>query len=131
MSTISIVTAAPAMRRVAPRSASQPQTRLRITQRGRRVVAGVIAVPLAVVIGFGAISGGSALASHSEGAPAGSFETVTVMPGDSLWSIARDVAPQVDPRDVIDEISRLNNLASGELMAGQSLSIPAEYSSAK
>ena len=39
---------------------------------------------------FAIIGGGAALASRDAGAPAGSFTTVTVSYGDSLWSIAED-----------------------------------------
>lgn len=103
-----------------------PRTRLRLTSRGRRLLASVVALPLAAAIGFAAMSGGSALAS-GESAPAGSFETVVVMPGDTLWSIAAEVAPAADPRDVIDAIVRLNVLEGGVLVAGEELAIPAEY----
>jgi len=85
-------------------------------------------VPLAFGIAFAAISGGSALASGGDEAAATAvFETVTVLPGDTLWSIANTVAPTADPRDVIGEISRLNMLRGGELQIGQELAIPAQY----
>ncbi|AZS43393.1 Cell division suppressor protein YneA [Microbacterium oleivorans] len=102
-------------------------TRLRITSRGRRVLATVAALPAVVALGVGIVSGGGALASGDAGAPAGSFEKVTVLPGDSLWTIAQDVAPDRDPRDVIDDIVRLNALPSSVVDAGQSLAIPAAY----
>jgi hypothetical protein len=107
-----------------------PTTRLRLTVRGRRVLATVVALPIAVAIAFGAVSGGSALASRDAGAPVGTFEEVTVMAGDSLWGIAQEVAPSADPRDVVDAIMRLNALDGVALSAGQRLAIPAEYSSA-
>lgn len=105
-----------------------PTTRLRLTVRGRRALAAVTALPIAVVVAFAVTSGGSALASREEGAAAGSFAEVTVMAGESLWSIAQDVAPAADPRDVVDEIVRLNALEGVTVSAGQRLSIPAEYS---
>ncbi|KAA9087258.1 LysM peptidoglycan-binding domain-containing protein [Microbacterium radiodurans] len=104
-----------------------PATRLRLTVRGRRVVASIAALPVVAAVGFAVISGGGALASGDAGAPVGTFETVTVMSGDSLWAIAEQVAPQADPRDVVDAIIRLNALGSGQLDAGQTLAIPAEY----
>ena len=76
------------------------------------------------------ISGGSALASRDAGAPTGSFATLTVAAGDSLWSIAEQVAPGADPRDVVDAIVRLNALDGVTVSAGQQLSIPAEYAAA-
>jgi Tfp pilus assembly protein FimV len=91
------------------------------------VLAVLAALPAVVALTFAVLSGGSALASRDVGAPAGSFTTVTVAPGDSLWSIAEDVAPDRDPRDVVDAIVRLNSLENVTVQAGQSLAIPAEY----
>lgn len=106
---------------------ARPATRLRLTARGRRVVLAVASVPLAIGIAFAALSGGSAVASGEEVATA-SFETVTVMPGDTLWTIAESIAPGADPRDVIGDITRLNVLQGGALQIGQELAIPAAYS---
>ena len=122
MSSISISTAA-----VIP---ARPATRLRLTARGRAVLLALSAVPLAVGIAFAAISGGSAIAASDDAAGSVStadFQTVTVLPGDTLWSIANTVAPTADPRDVIGEISRLNMLRGGALQIGQELAIPAQY----
>lgn len=106
-------------------------TRLRLTARGRGVLLALAAVPLAVGIGFAAISGGSAIASGGDASSVSSadFATVTVMPGDTLWSIASSIAPAADPREVIGEIARLNLLPSGQLQIGQELAIPTEYAS--
>lgn len=103
-------------------------TRLRLTARGRRVLAAIVAAPLAIALGFAILAGGSALAAREGGAAAGSFETVTVEPGGSLWTIAEEVAPNADPRDVVDAIARLNALGGTQVSAGQRLAIPAEYS---
>ncbi len=108
------------------------RTRLRLTVRGRRVVAGLAAAPLAVALSAIILTtGGGAVASSEQGVPAGTFETVTVMPGESLWSIAERVAPTADPRDVVYEISQLNALGSATLDVGQSLAIPAAYAEGK
>lgn len=104
-----------------------PTTRLRITARGRRVVAFLVALPLAIALGVAIVGGGSALASGEAGAPTGSFAEVTVMSGDTLWSIAEDLAPAADPRDVVAEITRLNALSGGNVTAGQRIAIPAAY----
>ncbi|GAA3900121.1 LysM peptidoglycan-binding domain-containing protein [Microbacterium invictum] len=103
------------------------QTRLRLTTRGRRVLATLASVPAAVALSIAVISGGGAIASSASGAEAGSFATVTVMPGESLWSIAEQVAPASDPRDVVDAIMRLNALPGAGIDAGQTIAIPAEY----
>lgn len=110
-----------------PGTAAGHATRLRLTARGRRVLAVLAALPAAVALSVAVISGGGAIASSTPGAPADSFASVTVMPGDTLWSIAEQVAPAADPRDVIDEIMRLNALPGAGLDAGQSIAIPARY----
>ncbi|MGF3053433.1 LysM peptidoglycan-binding domain-containing protein [Microbacterium sp. YY-03] len=132
MSTISIqATARPARVVLTPRvgaaaGGSAVTTRLRITDRGRRVLATLVALPVVIAAAVAVLSGGSALASLYEGTPA-TFETINVMPGDSLWSIAGKVAPQADPRDVIDGIISLNALPSSAIEPGQTLAIPAEF----
>lgn len=50
---------------------------------------------------------------------------VTVKPGDTLWSIATDAAPDRDPRAVIDEIRRLNQVTGDVVRAGEVLRVPA------
>lgn len=102
-------------------------TRLRITERGRRVLAALVALPIVVAVVIAVLSGGTALASLDEGGVPVTFETIDVMPGDTLWSLAGEIAPAADPRDVIDAIVSLNALPSSAIVPGQTLSIPAEY----
>lgn len=109
------------------RSIPAPSTRLRLTTRGRGVLATLASVPAVVAISIAIVSGGGALASGEQSAPGGTFQTVTVMPGDTLWSVAERVAPSADPRDVVDAIMRLNALSSARLDAGQQVAIPLEY----
>jgi len=118
---------APAGRQTAPRQTTPRRTTLRLTRRGRRLVALLVASPAILALAFGIIAGGSAIASLDDGAPSGSFEMVTVMGGDTLWSLAEDVAPSADPRDVVDAIARLNALEGVTITPGQRLAIPGEY----
>jgi LysM repeat protein len=106
-------------------------TRLRITRRGRRVLAAVVALPITVALAASIIGGGSALASRESGAPASSFATVTVNAGESLWTIAQRVAPRADPRDVVDAVVRLNALQGVTVVPGQELALPPEYAPAR
>ncbi|MFB7251751.1 LysM peptidoglycan-binding domain-containing protein [Microbacterium sp. NPDC056234] len=115
----SITVTAPSVR---PSAAA---TRLRLTTRGRRVLLALAALPLAIGLAFAALSGGSAYAGGEEVST--SFETVTVVPGDTLWSIAEDIAPDADPREVIQALQQLNLLDGGMLMIGEELAIPAAY----
>jgi Tfp pilus assembly protein FimV len=48
-----------------------------------------------------------------------------VQPGDTLWAIAGRVAPDRDPREVVDRIVRDNHL-HGSLQAGAQLQVPVE-----
>jgi nucleoid-associated protein YgaU len=95
---------------------------LRLTERGRRVVAGLsiaiglsIAAATVVTVELGGADGGLQLAGAS---------TVVVQPGDTLWSIARSVAPGEDPRAVVDAIVDLNGLDGVDLLPGAELQLP-------
>lgn len=49
----------------------------------------------------------------------------TVRPGDTLWDYAARLTPKgEDVRTTVDEIMSLNNLSSGDLQAGQKISLP-------
>lgn len=77
---------------------------------------------------------GGLLAAAWAGPLAGAGGTVGIEPasarsyvvrgGDTLWGIAVRVAPGVDPRPVVDAISRANDVEAGELVPGQTLVIP-------
>jgi hypothetical protein len=52
--------------------------------------------------------------------------SVTVQPGESLWAIAGNVAPDRDPRDVVADIVQLNNLDAARVVPGQALFVPSK-----
>ena len=116
------------MTAIAPPAAAT--LRLRMTARGRRALALLVAAP---VLAFGALAGGGVLGDALTGAVASAsletaqFERVTVLPGQSLWQIAQALAPEADPRDVVAEIELLNGI-SGAIQPGAQLAIPTEYS---
>lgn len=93
---------------------------LRLTRRGRLVVLLVAVVALALALGWGAQS---VKASAESTGSATAY--VAVQPGDTLWDIARTVAPGDDPRDVVARITELNALPSSSLAPGQLLVVPA------
>jgi len=101
------------------------QPRLRITKRGRAVLTAVAAVPFVVAALLMGLNGGGATATSSAGAP---VEQVTLQAGQSLWQLAEDIAPGVDPREVVRDILAANQLESASVQAGQRLDVPAEYS---
>ena len=47
-----------------------------------------------------------------------------VLPGETLWAIATELAPSADPRDTVARIVEFNALASSAVQAGQDLAIP-------
>jgi LysM domain. len=106
-------------------SSAQASARLRITRRGKAVIAVLVATPLIVIA---ALFGPGAL-----GAAAGTqgshvrFDHVTVAAGQSLWQIAETVAPGDDPRDVVSAIADLNGLTSSVVVPGERLAIPQQY----
>lgn len=106
-------------------SPAAPAPRLRLTARGRRLLTALVVVPLAIAALVFAVNGGAAIAS-GEGSVT-SFEYITVEPGESLWQLAEQLAPQADPRDVIADLMALNQLESADVFAGQELAVPADY----
>ncbi len=102
------------------------QPRLRLTRRGRAVFTTLAATPFAVVALVLALNGGVAAATAD--LSAGTFDYVMVEPGQSLWEVAQSIAPNADPRDVIADIVRLNQLESSVVHPGEQLAIPASYS---
>lgn len=107
---------------------SAPAPRLRLTSRGRAVFGTLIVIPLVVVALFLGFPSGGAAATNNPATC--TFEYVSIEPGQSLWQLAEQVAPQADPREVIADILSLNNLSSGDVQPGQELAIPAQYAAA-
>ena len=97
-----------------------PQPRpLRLTRRGK--VAAVLAVALlgGLLLLVAHWSAPSA-ATPSRAAQSG---VVTVEPGDTLWSIAQQIAPQRDPRVVVAQLRADNQLTDVSLAPGQTLRV--------
>jgi LysM repeat protein len=91
----------------------------------RRVAVGVVAalvvLLLAQVVGAVLSAAGAVLSPR----PAASDQVHTVRPGESLWSIAGDLAPGVDRRVAVDDLAALNGDA--DVRAGQHLRLPASF----
>jgi LysM repeat protein len=99
---------------------------MRLTRRGRILVGTLVALP--IIVGAYFIGLGSSSAGADSVQSTVSFETVTVMPGDTLWSIAQSVAPNADAQAVIAAIEELNQLETLTVQPGQKLAIPADLS---
>ena len=104
--------------RVARRNARRG---LRLTRRGRVVVVVLLAL-VAAVLALG-IDAARSIASTDPGT-ATQYRTVIVQPGDTLWDIARDLAPGSDPRETVQRLLDLNGLPSPFIVPGQELAVP-------
>ncbi|GAA4356123.1 LysM peptidoglycan-binding domain-containing protein [Angustibacter luteus] len=104
---------------IAPVRSAAPAAALRLTRRGRLVITGLLASAAIVVSMF---LGGVSLAG-TDSAPVPT-RYVTVAPGQTLWAIAGQVAPNADRRDTVARIQELNALRSVNLQAGQRIAVP-------
>jgi len=84
-----------------PRRARRPA---RAVLRRRRLCAALLGLGLVLTVArAGAALEGTTLASP-ERLP--HVRTVVVQTGDTLWSVAHEIAPQSDPRGVVDQLVR-------------------------
>ena len=121
--------AAPAPRRDTPAARSgrrrdTPVAPLRLTRRGRVVVALVAALLVTMV---SLLLAGVAQATNDGPSPRAGQENlvqVIVRPGQSLWSVAESADPAQDTRAVIQRIIDLNSLNGDTVFAGQQLWVP-------
>ncbi len=132
-----------------PTRPSRPQLRLldggrapsRLAQqavyRRRRLLAALVTVVLVVALTFLATAAAARIAGGAPSAAGGPSPTsaaasgaagvaappiVVVQPGDTLWSIAAEVAPDADVRITVDQLVALNG--SSPIVAGQELVLP-------
>ena len=113
--------------RTATRRAERPGA-IRLTRRGRLVVAGfaMLMVIVAVTV-LWMTAAGSVQASSQGGTPASPYQGMTqvmVRPGQTLWSIAAAAAPSANTSSVVEQITEVNALSGTTLHAGQLLWVP-------
>lgn len=99
---------------------AQIRSSVRLTRRGRIVV--ILVLACAFLVGWSTLGGSTADASVESASAVG--QVVVVQQGESLWSIAQDIAPSTDPREVILRIREMNNLGTDHVYPGQSLHVP-------
>jgi len=107
----------------APAAPAAAQPRLRITRRGRAVLMTLIALPIVAAAMMFALNGGGAIAGNGPSVP---LEHVTIEPGQTLWGLAEEYAPNTDPRDFVADVVSLNSITD-VLEAGAVIDIPAQY----
>jgi len=100
---------------------STSPTELRLTARGRLLLgASGLVVALSLFSATTALGQGS----NSPSAVSGYYETITVLPGESLWSIASQVDSTANKADLVAAIIDLNGLTGSALHTGQQLRVP-------
>lgn len=105
---------------------------LALTRRGRLLFFGIpamVAAALVLFLALAVLTGSLASPAHASAeqqavSMADYAVAVTVLQGDSLWSIAAAADPTRDVRHVVREIIALNDLGTGVLQAGQRLYVP-------
>lgn len=101
--------------------------RVRLTARGRAMVITVAALTLAAVAGLCLAGAAGWLGSSAGAAVVGSArpsQTVIVKPGDTLWSIARDLRPEQSTWSTVRALREANGLDSALIHPGQELVVP-------
>lgn len=83
----------------------------------------------AVVFGFGAAVGGLAEGMGSQ-VPERTA-VVAVAPGQTLWDVASEYAPDSDPRAVVRRIEELNGVTADGVSAGSALTVPVQAHDAR
>jgi len=104
------------------------RTRVRLTRRGRIVVAALITAGVLLVAALAWLAGTARAVAAGSGSPPSavyhSLRSVVVQPGESLWTIATQADPAGDPRSVMQEIIDLNALHGTSVQPGQRLWLP-------
>ena len=112
----------PAGRGLHPRSAAPAP--LRLTSRGRAVLRGLVIVLMLLVMTTSGLALAHGARAADGPAPKVVVQTHVVLPGETLWGIAQQVAPQDDPRDTVARIVEFNSLTTTAVRAGQRLALP-------
>ena len=95
-----------------------------VLNRRGRLARSLVVLSLAIVLGS-LVSANAGAGTEAGPSKAGSFITVTVAPGETIWSLAtRMTAEGGDTRGLVSEILEVNSLTSVDVEAGQKIRIP-------
>ena len=116
-------------RRPGAGSRRDPKSRVRLTRRGRVVVtaAAALLVTGAMAVASLQVGAGTAQATGnaiSRHAAEQNLRQLTVLPGQSLWSVAETADPDADTRIVVQQIIDLNALSGTVVQPGERLWVP-------
>ena len=97
-------------------------------QANIRLARFLVVLSLATVfwVGF-AMQAGAGAKSDIRQSQSQSFVTITIAPGESLWSIAKSISQSqngIDPRQLVDQIMTVNGLSSAQIPAGSQIRVP-------
>jgi LysM repeat protein len=95
---------------------------IQLNRRGRLARTFVV-LSLAIVLGS-LVSANAGAETDRPAKAEATFMTLTVAPGDTVWSLAERLAPTADLRAFVSEVIEINSLASADLAAGQKIRIP-------
>jgi LysM domain len=111
------------------RTMSQRPGAVRLTRRGRLVVAGfaMLVVVVAATLLWMTVAGSVQASSRGGPAPKSPYQGMTqvvVRPGQTLWSIAAAAQPSANTWTVVQQITQVNALNGPVVRAGQLLWVP-------
>lgn len=95
-----------------------PRSRAHAIQRRLIAVAVLAGAVFAFLVGQGAAS------ASNEPVSASNLLYVTIVEGQSLWSLADELAPNADPRQFVEDVITTNGLDSASVQPGQRIAIP-------
>ncbi len=97
---------------------------IKLTRRGRLVLSTVSFGIMLAISAFSLFSIATTSAKASNETSNSATTQIVVAPGETLWTIAARVNPEIDPRAVIEDIKALNVIEGSEVYAGQVLLVP-------
>lgn len=84
----------------------------------------IITIAILILI---AVIGAYFIGTNEEKEYTGGYNTYTVMPGETLWSIAEDIESDKDIREVIHMIKKDNGMTESSINAWQTIQLRTEY----
>jgi LysM repeat protein len=97
---------------------------IKLTRRGRLVLSTLSVATMLAISLFSLFGIATSSANASNEVTNSTTTQIVVAPGETLWTIAARVNPEIDPRAVIDQIMDLNVINGSNVYAGQVLLVP-------